>query len=511
MGAYIGIDLGTTFCAISVLDDTGRPTIVNIPDKKIAPDGNIISSCVLFQKDKAIIGDQARRALQLHRKAFGRFKRDMGTSKTYKLDGKEVTPFDLSTIVLSELKKIAEEQLGDIEKAVITIPANFPNEARDQTLSAAKKAGLDVDYIIDEPTAAALCYAFDNKVELHGNYVIYDLGGGTFDVSIIKVNGQNIEVLSSNGIAQLGGDDFDKELISLVMEKFKEETGKEPELDENGSWDLYNLSVAETDKKSLSKRAKCIAGGDDGIEDEIIEIKRADFEKRISTLLAQTEMLCESTLDEAGLTLDEVDDIILVGGSTRIPAVKASIERVFKKEPIVGGNVDEMVALGAALYAALKSDKQGLNSMQKASLKQIKVADVANHCFGTIALSYNEITKQDEYQNVIMINKNTKLPVKKVENMLTVHDGQKSLKLTVTQSTSPETDPKFVKIIWEDKMDMPPNRPQGQPIRITYSYDENQIMHCVFEDVNSKTIREVYLKPEEDKLENSAIDKFLVD
>ena len=125
MGAYIGIDLGTTFCAISNLDDNGRPVIVKIPDKKIAPEGNIISSCVLFQKDKAVIGDQARRALQLHRKAFGRFKRDMGSSETYELDGKEITPFDLSTIVLSELKKIAEDQLGEIEKAVITIPANF--------------------------------------------------------------------------------------------------------------------------------------------------------------------------------------------------------------------------------------------------------------------------------------------------------------------------------------------------------------------------------------------------
>ncbi len=511
MGAYIGIDLGTTFCAISVLDDTGRPTIMKIPDKKIAPEGNIVSSCVLFQKDKAIIGDQARRALQLHRKAFGRFKRDMGTAKTYKLDGKEISPFDLSTIVLSELKKIAEEQLGEIEKAVITIPANFANEARDQTLSAAKKAGLDVDYIIDEPTAAALCYAFDNQVELHGNYVIYDLGGGTFDVSIIKVNGQNIEVLSSNGIAKLGGDDFDKELINLVMETFKKETGKEPELDENGSWDLYNLSVAEVDKKSLSKRGKCIAGGDDGIEEEIIEIKRTDFEKKISTLLAQTEMLCEATLEEAGLTIDEVEDIILVGGSTRIPAVKASIERVFKKEPIVGGNVDEMVALGAALYSALKSDKKGLNSMQKASLKQIKVADVANHCFGTIALNYNENSQKDEYQNVIMINKNTKLPVKKTEDMQTAHDGQVALKLSVTQSTSPEPDPNFVKIIWEDTMEMPPNRPKGQPIRVTYSYDENQIMHCIFEDVNSGTVKDVNLSPDADNSEDSAIDKFLVD
>jgi molecular chaperone DnaK len=511
MGSYIGIDLGTTFCAIAVLDDTGRPTIVNIPDKKVSPEGNIISSCVLFQKDKAIIGDQARRALQLHRKAFGRFKRDMGTSKTYELDGKKVTPFDLSTIVLSELKKIAEEQLGEIEKAVITIPANFANEARDQTLNAAKKAGLNVDYIIDEPTAAALCYAFDNQVELHGNYVIYDLGGGTFDVSIIKVNGQKIEVLSSNGINKLGGDDFDKELINLVKEKFKKDTGKEPELDENGSWDLYNLSVAEADKKSLSTRGRCIAGGDDGIEDEIIEIKRTDFEKKISTLLAQTEMLCESALQEAGLETSDIEEIILVGGSTRIPAVKSSIERVFKKEPIVGGNVDEMVALGAALYSAIKSDKKGLNSMQKASLKQIKIADVANHCFGTIAVSYNENSKKEELQNVIIINKNTKLPVKKTEDMQTMHDDQKTLKFSVTQSISPETDPTFVKVIWEGKMELPPGRPAGQPLKITYSYDENQIMHCVFEDVNSSTINEVDLTTNNDSNEDSAIDKFLVD
>jgi molecular chaperone DnaK len=511
MGSYIGIDLGTTFCAISVLDDTGRPTIVNIPDKKMAPEGNIISSCVLFQKDKAIIGDQARRALQLHRKAFGRFKRDMGTSKTYELDGKKVTPFDLSTIVLSELKKIAEEQLGEIEKAVITVPANFANEARDQTLNAAKKAGLNVDNIIDEPTAAALCYAFNNQVELHGNYVIYDLGGGTFDVSIIRVNGQNIEVLATSGISKLGGDDFDKELINLVKEKFTKDTGKEPELDENGSWDLYNLSVAEADKKSLSKRGKCIAGGDDGIEDEIIEIKRIDFEKKISSLLAQTEMLCESALDEARLKVSDIEDVILVGGSTRIPAVKSSIERVFKKEPTVGGNVDEMVALGAALYSALKSDKKGLNSMQKASLKQIKVADVANHCFGTIAVNYNENSKKDELQNVIIIHKNTKLPVKKTEDMQTMHDNQLALKFSVTQSTMPEPDPTFVKVIWEGTMELPPGRPAGQPLKITYSYDENSIMHCVFEDVNSDTIKEVDLTTKDNSDEDSAIDKFLVD
>ncbi|MDB2388673.1 Hsp70 family protein [Alphaproteobacteria bacterium] len=511
MGSYIGIDLGTTFCAISVLDDTGRPTIVNIPDKKIAPEGNIISSCVLFQKDKAIIGDPARRAFQLHRKAFGRFKRDMGTSKTYELDGKEITPFDLSTIVLSELKKIAEEQLGEIEKAVITIPANFTNEARDQTLNAAKKAGLNVDHIVNEPTAAALFYAFDNRVELHGNYVIYDLGGGTFDVSVINVNNQNIEVLASGGINKLGGDDFDKELINLIKEKFKKDSGKDPELDENGSWDLYNLSVAEADKKSLSKRGKCIAGGDDGIGDEILEIKRTDFEKNISSLLAQTEMLCESTLAEAGLEVSEIEEIILVGGSTRIPAVKSSIKRVFKKEPVTAGNVDEMVALGAALYSAIKSDKKGLNSMQKASLKPLNVTDIANHYFGTIARVYNENKKENELQNVIIINKNTKLPVTKSEEMETLYDDQDVIEISVTQSSTPDEDPDFVKTIWEGEMKLPPGRPKGQPLTFTYSYDENQIMHCIFEDINSNKKVEVELKPEDHKNENSAIDKFLVD
>ena len=511
MGAYIGIDLGTTFCAISTLDDNGRPVIVNIPDKKIAPEGNIVSSCVLFQKEKAVIGDQARRAFQLHRKAFGRFKRDMGSSETYELDGKQITPFDLSTIVLSELKKIAEDQLGEIEKAVITIPAHFANEARDQTLNAAKKAGLNVDFIIDEPTAAALYYAFDNEVELHGNYVIYDLGGGTFDVSIIRVAGQNIEVLCSNGINKLGGDDFDKELISLVKEKYKNETGQDPELDEHGSWDLYNLSTAEADKKSLSSRGKCIAGGDDGVNNEIIEIKRTEFEKSISSLLAQTEMLCEATLTEAKLTVDDITDVILVGGSTRIPAVKNSITRVFKKEAISGGNVDEMVALGAAIYSALRSDKKSLNASQKASLKKIKVTDITNHNFGTIVISSNEHSEKKELENRILIKKNTKIPVSITEPFYTLVEGQIGVDLSVTQTTNDDPDPMFAKIIWEGEMDLPPDRPAGMELKFTYSYDENQIMHCIFEDVESGKKEEVKLTLEKTDVQDSHIDKFLVD
>jgi len=507
MGAYIGIDLGTTFCAISTLDESGRPTIVKIPDKNVSPDGNIISSCVLFKGGKATIGDRARRSLEIDKnRCFGRFKRDMGTSITYDFEGKKITPFDLSTIVLSELKKIAETELGEIEKAVITIPANFGNEAREQTLMAAKKAGLNVDYIIDEPTAAALYFAFDNETELHGNYVVYDLGGGTFDVSIIHVAGQDVNVLASNGIAKLGGDDFDRVLISILKEKYKQETGKEVNDDL-----FYTLNMAENDKKALSRSSKCIAGGDEVMEADI-QLTRKDFEKGISSLLAQTEMLCEATLTEANIDIDEISDIILVGGSTRIPAVKESIKRVFKKEPIISHNVDEMVSLGASLYAALKSDRKGMNSMQKQSLRQIKVADVANKCFGTIALVYNQSKQQEELTNTIMIHKNTKLPVSISKEFFSSHDGQTELSLTITESVSPETDPRFVKTIWSDKLlELPPDRPEGQKFIFTYSYDENQKMHVEFKDDDTGKKIEVNIDLDIKATADSEIDKFLVD
>ena len=211
MGAYIGIDLGTTYSAVSYLDETGRPQIIDNPSK--ADGNNITASNVAKIGNELVVGNRARIQFQSGKTAYARFKRDMGTSVNYKHNDKEISPIELSTLVLRELYRIAEGEVGEIEKAVVTIPANFGNSARDATMEAAKNAGLSIDYIINEPTAAALYYAFDSGDELNGNYAIFDLGGGTFDVSVLKVEGQDIEILSTDGIARLGG------MISIKQSK----------------------------------------------------------------------------------------------------------------------------------------------------------------------------------------------------------------------------------------------------------------------------------------------------
>ena len=504
MGAYIGIDLGTTFSSVAVLDKKGQPVVIDNPSQK---DGDKITpSCVIFRKDGPVIGQQARRQLQLGDKVFGRFKREMGKSTEYDLDGQKITPTDLSALVLADLKRIAEQEVGKIAKAVVTIPANFAIEAREATMQAAKMAGLNVDVIINEPTAAALYYAFQSGEELSGNYVVYDLGGGTFDVSVIRVSGQDVDVLASNGIARLGGDDFDKKLIEVVKKKYKEETNEE--MDELE----YTLNQAETDKVLLSTRSKIIAGGGEAIgNDIIIKLRRSDFNKAISPLLAQTELLCEATVKEAGLEVENIKDVILAGGSTRIPAVKESIKRVFGKEPVQTENVDEMIALGAALYAAFKSDGQMLNITQKQSIKRIRVTECANHYFGTIAIIYNEDKERDELTNSILIKKGQSIPCSVTETFYTTHDNQKKVNIKITQSGHMTDDPRFVRVIWEGELELPEGRSKGQQIEVTYSYDESERMHCVFKDIKSGREKDVDISMAEFRKDYSVIEKFLVD
>lgn len=513
--AHIGIDLGTTFSALATIDDTGRPKIVENDDQTITGDhgnrhGNIMPSCVSFKPDgnSYLVGAKPLEMLNRNENAAGRFKRHMGTDKVYTLGGKELSPTDLSSVILHELKKLAESELGEITSAVVTVPANFANEAREATIAAAKLAKLNVEHIINEPTAAAFYYAFKSGGDLSGNYAIYDLGGGTFDVTILKIDGKNIDVLCSNGVSTLGGDDFDELLVGLVQKKYKEITGED--LDPS----LYTKTEATKDKILLSDQAKTLAGGDE-IGGEMIFLDRKEFEEAISSLIAQTEMLCESTLDEANLKNTDITEVILAGGSTRIPAVRESIIKTFGKKPLDDENVDEVVALGAALYAAYKSGGENLNALQKKAISSINLQEVTNSCFGFVAIAHNENTGQEENRNFTVISKNTKIPAKHKEIFCTRYDGQTGVNCKVTQSTHEESDINYVSVVWDGSLDgLPSGRPAGQEIEVTYSFEDGELMRCSFKDTASGIEKNITISVSAAQIEegeNSALEDLLID
>lgn len=496
MTNYVGIDLGTTFSAVAYIDDTGRPQIVNNER-----DQNITPSIVGKRDGNLVVGESARRAWGADdRKGAARFKRDMGTSNTHQIDGKEYTPTELSAAVLKALKTQTEAKIGSIIEAVVTIPANFAHEARDATMEAAKMAGLDIKYIINEPTAAALYYAYQSNGDLSGTYAVFDLGGGTFDVSVIKVSGQDVEVLASNGLHKLGGADFDHALWKVIAAKYNEQTGEDLTTEE------FSMNNAEDAKKSVSDGKKTNVE----IEREFIDVTRAEFEEAISGMLAQIEMMCENTLDEADIEPSDITSVFLAGGSTRMPAVREIAKKVFKQEPISTVNVDEVVALGAALYAAHKSDGANLTEIQKKSINQLKVAERTGKCFGTISIGYSE-SKGETLVNSILIKKGDRIPCSITKSFYTSHVGQTALDCSITESTSPETDPRFVKVIHEEDMKLPPNRAANQEIQVTYSYDENQVMKASFKDVSSGQETLISLSFAGSDKTSSDIDKFLVD
>jgi molecular chaperone DnaK len=499
MSAIIGIDLGTTFSAVAVIDKTGRPQIVPNSDSK-----NLTPSCVTQKAhDRLEVGEFARRQWgNAPETAAARFKRDMGTSATFQINGKPFTPTQLSTVVLKKLYADATSRVGPIAEAVVTIPANFAHEAREATLAAAKAAGLNVNFIINEPTAAALYYAFRHGNNLNGIYAVYDFGGGTFDVSIIQVDGYDVDVLATNGIAKLGGQEFDDALRNLVTRKYKEQTSK------TISPDDYTTNQAEEDKKSLSSRKQITVR----VGRELIDIRRDEFEEAISSYVTQAEMLCEATVEEAKLAFTDISGVLLVGGSTRVPLIRESVERLFGNPPITTENVDEIVALGAALYSAYKGNKSNLSPAQRSVISRVRVTEKTSKCFGTLSVAFNTVRNERVVENAILIEKGAVIPCSVTKSFYTTHAGQTAVGCEVTESTSPETDPRFVKMIWQGRLELPPGRPDNQEIRVTFAYDENQVMKCAFEDVGTGRKQAIDISTQSTRASDaSEIDQFLVE
>ena len=498
MSKIVGIDLGTTFSAIAELDDLGNPEVLSDPENN----NRITRSAVYIGRDKAIVGDKAVDAAVTNRNSTilevkSQMENDVVWSKKEgdwieksEKNSKGYVPSQISSLILSKLK----DYTSGVKKAVVTVPAMFAQAARDATLDAAKLAKLDVE-LINEPTAAVLHYANLPGASINGRVLIFDLGGGTFDITIATVKGKKVDVITSVGDKHLGGRRFDEEIINLIDKKYKKAKGKALE---NPLKDENLFTIAERIKKILSAKDKAseVIEGPKGPHK--IDISRSEFEKSIDTYVEKIKMLMEQALDDANCKPSNISQTLLVGGATRMPIVTEIIKKIMKKPPVKGVNVDEAVACGAAIYAGLQN-KDGLNSAQKKAISKVELNDVCNFYMGTLMFDIDEERNQGGMVNDIVIPRNTKLPCSITKNYAVMHDGQETIKCSVTQSEGEESDVEFVVIIKEEQMKLAKNAKQGDPVEVTYSYDTNGVMHCVFKEMKSKNSHEMVLKPEGSK------------
>ena len=497
MTKIIGIDLGTTYSAIAQLDDLGNPEVLSSTDEN----RKITASTIYVSGEKVIVGDKALDALAATPKnVISETKRQMENDVVYSVEKgawvekdeaeeNSYTPAQVSSFILSKLKGYT----SDVQKAVITVPALFAEKARVATLDAAKMAGIEVIELINEPTAAACYYAsLPNVEKITGKILVFDLGGGTFDVTLCDVVDQKVDVITSRGDKWLGGKDFDQEILNLIDEKYKKETGKNLDLSEGK---LQYLEIAERIKRSLSVKNKHaeVVEGPEGPKK--IEISRSEFEQSIQMHIEKLKMLLEECIDGSGHEVGEINHTLLVGGSTRIPIISKTIEKVMGKPPLKGVNVDEAVAAGAAVYAGLKS-KNSLNTAQKKAIGKVQLKDVCNFYMGTLIQRDDPVLNRKVTENLVVIERDTKLPAEETTTVYTLYDDQHAIDCSITQSEGRESNREFVNLIHQGDLEFPDKKPKGREIEITYKYDTSGVMHCTFKDVSSDKKYEISLRPE---------------
>lgn len=490
----IGIDLGTTNSAIAMVNEFGKAEIIpNKEGERITP------SVVMFDEDQIIVGSIAKQSSVAEPdRTVSSIKSQMGSSD-YKFTYKdtEYKPEDISAMIVRKLIEDAESFLNDkITDVVITVPAYFNDHQRKATIDAGKISGVNVTQIINEPTAAALTYGLDKNIDQ--KIMVYDLGGGTFDVTIMKVNNSDFDVLASDGDRQLGGNNFDEKLMVYLNDKFRQQHDidlfEDPVLVQDLRLKSENAKKVLTSKLSttlyLSAKGKSAR----------VTVTRKLFADLIADFITRTELLINAVMTDAGLDWKDIDQILMVGGSTRIPAVHDMIFRVTGKKPAVHVNPDEAVALGAAIQAGITSAKdlnEPVNDMVRMKYGAINVSDVTAHSFGAITLD-----EFDNKRNAIIIPKNSKIPVRKSQIFYTSAPNQTQVKMVVLQGEDP--DPEFCTVIGTTTLDFPPKQ-ENSPVIFNYEYDINGIIHATAKDPETGKKSEIQVA-REGALTNDQID-----
>lgn len=463
----VGIDLGTTNSAIAYINDDDQPEIiVNRDGDRVTP------SVILFEDNEPIVGSEAKgNSVSDPDNVIQFVKRNLG-NKSYKYisdEGEEYSSEELSALILKRMKEDAEDYLAkEVTQAVITVPAYFNDSQRKATQDAGKIAGLDVLKVINEPTAAAFAYGI-SKVDTNQNIMVYDLGGGTFDVTIMSVTPEDIIIKATGGDKNLGGFDFDNKIIEHVENIFEDEHDIDLYDDTEALQDLREK--AEACKKSLSKRAKAKITVTSQGKTVKTEITKDAYDEMIKSLLDRTGLIMDMVQEESGLEYKDIDKILLVGGSTRMPQILELIESKVGIQPSLDVNPDEVVAIGAAYQAKLlENEAEGKESSFKRNIQ-----DVNSHSLGIISLN-----KEGNDVNSIILNKNTPIPCVEKREYYTVADSQTELLIQVTEGEDEEIE--YVNVIGDVMLKLK-DRPKGSPIEVSMGYDENSIVHVSVTDV----------------------------
>ena len=466
MGKIIGIDLGTTNSCVAVMEG-GKPTVItNAEGMRTTP------SVVVFTKTgERVIGEPAKRqAVTNAEKTIASIKRHMGTDYKVQIDDKAYSPQEISAMILQKLKSDAENYLGEkVTEAVITVPAYFNDAQRQATKDAGKIAGLDVKRIINEPTAAALSYGLDNEEEQ--KIMVYDLGGGTFDVSIIEIGDGVIEVLSTAGDNKLGGDDFDNVITQYMLDEFKKQEGVDLSTDKMAMQRLKE--AAEKAKKELSSATTTninlpfITATAEGPKHFDMNLTRAKFDELTAHLVERTAGPVNSALNDAGMTASELSKVLLVGGSTRIPAVQDKVQQLTGKEPFKGINPDECVAIGASVQGGKLAGDAGAGDIL---LLDVTPLSLSIETMGGVATR--------------LIERNTTIPTKKSQIFSTAEDNQSAVDINVVQGERQFA--KDNKSLGRFRLDgIAPARRGVPQIEVTFDIDANGIVNVSAKDLGT--------------------------